>query len=147
MGQLSVSECDPNRWGNRSPTALPYAQRSTEWNEEDEEFARHGAYKQHKELFKTKRNFSDVDNTIFFRSHVPTQAKNTATGLAIQTTERVYIVDSGASLHMMGLLSLSKKEKKTVRQSSTILDIQTANGIVVSDTQAKVYIQELGAHL
>ena len=49
----------------------------------------------------------------------------------------MYIVDSGASLHMMGLSSLSEKEKKTIRQSSKILDIQTANDIVLSDTQAK----------
>ena len=56
----------------------------------------------------------------------------------------MYKVDSGASLQKMMLLPLTKK--KTVRQSSTNLDIQTANGIVVSDTQAKVYIQEFGAH-
>ena len=37
-------------------------------------------------------------------------------------------------------------EKKTIRPSSEILDIQTASGIVVSDTQAKVYIKELGAY-
>ena len=49
------------------------------------------------------------------------------------------MVDSVASLHIMGLSSLNKKEK------SNILDIQTRNGIVASDTQAKVYIKELGA--
>ena len=57
------------------------------------------------------------------------------------------MVDSGPSLHMMGLSSLNHKEKKTIRQSNTIRDIQTANGIVVSDTEAKVYIKELGAYL
>ena len=32
-------------------------QRSTELNEEQEEFARHKAYKLHKELFNTKRHY------------------------------------------------------------------------------------------
>ena len=48
---------------------------------------------------------------------------------------------------MIGLLSLNTKEKKTVRQSRKILHIETANGIAVSDTQAKVYIKELGASI
>ena len=39
----------------RSPTAPPYDQRCTEWNEEQEEFARHKAYKLDNELFKIKR--------------------------------------------------------------------------------------------
>ena len=64
--------------------------------------------------------------------------KYTATGLAIHFKERMHIVDTGASLN--------RREKKTVRQSSNILDIQTANGIVVLDTQAKVYIKELGSY-
>ena len=33
------------------------------------------------------------------------------------------------------------------RKSSKILDIRAANGNVVSDTRANVYIQELGAYL
>ena len=38
----------------RSPNAPPYDRRSTEWNEEQEEFARHRAYTRHKDLFKIK---------------------------------------------------------------------------------------------
>ena len=48
---------------------------------------------------------------------------------------------------MMGLCSLDHGEKKTIRQSSKIMDNQRANGIVVSDTQAKVHIKELGTYL
>ena len=40
----------------------------------------------------------------FFRNDVPTEAKITATDLAMHSKEKVYIVDSGASLHMMGYL-------------------------------------------
>ena len=45
-----------------------------------------------------------------------------------------------------GLSSLNHQEKKTTRQSNNILDVQTARGIVVSDTQAKVCIKELDAY-
>ena len=34
----------------------------------------------------------------------------------------------------MGLSSFPDKQKKTIRQLGTILDIQTTNGVVVSDT-------------
>ena len=85
--------------------------------------------------------------TNFSRNYVPTKAKNTATGIVTHSKGRVYKVDSGASLHMMGLSSLNHNEKKTIRRSRTILDIQTASGVVVSDAQAKVYIKERGAYL
>ena len=68
----------------------------------------------------------------FFRSYVLTKAKFSATGLAIHSKERVYVVDSGASLYMMGLSSLNHKEKKIIRHPSKTLGIQTTNGIVVS---------------
>ena len=71
--------------------------------------------------------------------------KNTA-GVVMQPKKRMYIVDQGASLHMMRLSLLNHREKKTIRQSINILDFQTTNGIVVAETQAKVYIKELGAH-
>ena len=64
----------------------------------------------------------------FFRNDVSTKAKNSATDLAIHSKERMYIVDNGASLHMMGYLPWITKK----RRLSKILDIQTANGIVVS---------------
>ena len=46
-----------------------------------------------------------------------------------------------------GAVFFESQRKKTIRQSRTILDIQTASGVVVSDAQAKVYIKERGACL
>ena len=54
----------------------------------------------------------------FFRRYVLAKAKSAATGMAIHSNERMYIVDSGASLHMMGLSSRNHREKKTIRHSS-----------------------------
>ena len=73
------------------------------------------------------------------------KVRNTATGLAIHTRERMHIVDSGASLHMMGLSSLICKEKNAFL-ADNILNFQTTSGIVVSDTSASVNITELGAY-
>ena len=55
----------------------------------------------------------DVGSTNFSRRYVPTKAKNTANGLLIHTKERMYSVDSGTLLHLMGLLSLNNQEKMT----------------------------------
>ena len=102
------------------------------WKEEQEEIARHEAYMFRKELFRTK----DVHNTNVFRRYVPTKA--TLQGVAIHSRDGrvyqkgMYIVDSDASLHMMGVTSLTEKEKMTMRESSKIFDIQAANGVAVS---------------
>ena len=55
--------------------------------------------------------------------------KKTAAGLAIHSKEWVYLFDSFFD------------------GPNKILDIQTANGIVVSDTQVKVYTNDLDAYL
>ena len=69
-------------------------------------------------LFKIQGHYGDVHKTKFFRNYVLTRAKNTLTGLAIHSKERLYVVDSGASLHM-GLASLNHEEKKIkVKHSS-----------------------------
>ena len=116
-------------------------------NEEQEEFARHKAYKRHKEVYRIQGHHTDVHSANIFRKFVSTQVKTTAKCLTIRVEERMYIVDSGASSHLVGFLSVKTKEKKTSRWSSKNLDIQSANGIVVPDTQAKVYINELRAFL
>ena len=48
-------------------------------------------------------------STNFFSSYVPTMAKYTATGVAIHSKERMYVFDSGASFHIMGLTPLNKQ--------------------------------------
>ena len=57
--------------------------------------------------FKIKGHHSDVHKTNFVRSYVPTKTKNTTTCLAIHSNEKKYVVDSGASLHMMGSSALN----------------------------------------
>ena len=126
----SVNVTKTGNKNGRSPDAPPYDHRSTEWNAEREEFARHKAYKLHKELFKTKGHCRDAHNTNFFRSYVSTEEKNTATGLAMHSKEKVYIVDSGASLHMIILSGSQRKEDLSiVKQNSGYSDRQWRCGL------------------
>ena len=74
-------------------------------NENQEEFAWHGAHKLHKELFKTNGHCKDVQKKKTTSEVMSsTEAKNTATGLAIHAKESVYTVGCGAALHMMDYL-------------------------------------------
>ena len=58
----------------RCQNAPPYDQGSTEWNEEQNEFARHEAYKLLTDHVKTKGHCNDLHYTNFFRSYVSTDA-------------------------------------------------------------------------
>ena len=62
----------------------------------------------------TQTSQEALHKTNFSRSFVTTKAKNTATGLVICSKERLYTVDSGAPLHVMGLSSLNCEEKETI---------------------------------
>ena len=120
--------------------------RCTGWNEEQEEFATHRAYKLHKELFKTNEHCKDVHKTNFFRTSITTKAKYTATGLAIHSKERMYIVDSGAPLHMMEVSSLNHRERRLFDSQANFWIFRPPLALC-SQTQANVYIKELGACL
>ena len=57
---------------------------------------------------------------------------------------RVLILDSGASLHLVSRKSLSKSEKKTIRQTDHHVVLQTANGKIVAKLEVKIHVRELG---
>ena len=62
-------------------------------------------------------------------------------------TGRRYIVDSGASFHMVDSCSLTKKERATVKDLPSPMVIHTANGDIQVTKQAQVYIVELHMHV
>ena len=53
------------------------------------------------------------------------------------------MVDSGASIHLIGKSSLNAEEKKSIRPTSQTHDIQTANGMIEVSEECCIYIQEL----
>ena len=68
----------------------------------------------------------------FFKGYSPIEEANTSTPKPIMRSKgRMYIVDSGASSHMMmEKSSPCPQEDKTIRQTKHHLEIQTANSIV-----------------
>ena len=60
---------------------------------------------------------------------------------------RQYIIDSGASLHMVARKSLSRKEQSSLRRTSEPLQLQTANGIVLAEWEVEVEIIPLKVKL
>ena len=56
--------------------------------------------------------------------------------------EREYIVDSGASFHIVPKASLTPKERNTSKKGESIA-VTTANGEVHINTQVRVYVHEL----
>ena len=96
LKMLSTSQ--DRRQSDRRPLAIPFDERATEWNEEQEEWARHKVWKLENELLKINGHYRDVKDTkisseeMFFQSPLRTQ-------------DGTNIVDSGASIHMTGISS------------------------------------------
>ena len=60
---------------------------------------------------------------------------------------RQYIIDSGASLHMVNRKSLSAKERASMRQVSSPLTLQTANGLIQAKWEVDIEIVPLKVKL
>ena len=65
----------------------------------------------------------------------------------MKAKDRMYMVDSGASLHLIGESSLNAQERTHVRKTKDDLEFQCANGIVRTTKERKVHSQELGTYL
>ena len=57
--------------------------------------------------------------------------------------EREFVVDSGASVHMLSRKDLSSEELETLRRSRTTTTVVTANGEVQTNEEARVYVLDL----
>ena len=65
------------------------------------------------------------------------------TASTINPQEREFVVDSGASMHMVSKKDLNKAELETVRISKNPTVVMTANGEVRAKEQTTVYVCEL----
>ena len=59
------------------------------------------------------------------------------------TEERMFVVDSGASMHMLSNKDLSSDEMDTLRRSRTPTTVVTANCEVQTNEEVQVYVQDL----
>ena len=115
---------------------LRRSQEETEWQELG---AREAAWKLAKFVLKLKEHeratfFSPSENRCLPASN-------------LKPEEREFVVDSGASMHMISKKDLSDAEMDTLTKSCSPTIVITANGEVQTHEEATVYVKELDIFL
>ena len=110
----------PGEPHERSPNAPKFEDRSREETEWQELGAREAAWKLAKKVFKLKEH----QRATFFSS--PENRCLPASTLKLE--EREFVVDSGASMHMISKKDLSKAEMDTLTKSCGPTIVMPANG-------------------
>ena len=129
----------PGEPHERSPNAPKFEDRSQEETEWQEQGAREAAWKLAKSVLKLKEHeratfFSPSENRCLPASN-------------LKPEEREFVVDSGASMHMISKKDLSDAEMDTLTKSCSPTIVITANGEVQTHEEATVYVKELGIFL
>ena len=102
----------------RSPYAISCEDRSQEETERQERCARGKAWNLARNIYKPKENDKKLE-------------------------EREFVVDSGASMHMVSKKDLDSAELEAMRISENPTTVMTANGEVQTREEATVYVEEL----
>ena len=129
----------PGKPHQRSPNAPKFEDRSLEETEWQEQGAREAAWKLAKSVLKSKEHqratfFSPSENGCLPAS-------------TLKPEERKFVVDSGASMHMISKKDLSDAEMDTLTKSCSPTMVITANGEVQTHEEATVYVKELDIFL
>ena len=130
----------PGEPHQRSPNAQKFEDRSqeeTEWQEW--QGAREAAWK----LAKSVLNFKEQERATFFS---PSENRCLPAS-TLKLEERDFVVDSGASMHMISKKYLSDAEMDTLTESCSPTIVMTANGEVQTHEEATVYVRELDIFL
>ena len=128
----------PGEPHQRSPNAPKFEDRSqeTEWQEQG---AREAAWKLAKSVLKLKEH----ERATFFS---PSENRCLPAS-SLKPEEREFVVDSGASMHMISKKDLSDAEMDTLTKSCSPTIVITANGEVQTHEEATVYVKELDIFL
>ena len=129
----------PGEPHERSPNAPKFEDRSEEETEWQEQGAREAEWKLAKSVLKLKEHqratfFSPSENRCLPAS-------------TLKLEEREFVVDYGASMHMISKKDLSDAEMDTLTKSCSPTIVITANGEVQTHEEAIVYVKELGIFL
>ena len=129
----------PGKPHERSPNAPKFEDRSQEETEWQDQGAREAAWKLANDVFRSKEHrraafFSPSENRCLPAS-------------TLEPEEREYVVDSGASMHMISTKDLSNVEMDTLTKSFSPTIVITANGEVQTHEEATVYVKELDLFL
>ena len=122
-----------------SPNAPKFEDRSQDETEWQEQGAREAAWQLAKKVLKLKEHeratfFSSPENRCLLAS-------------TLKPEERKFVVDSGASMHMISKKDLSDAEMDTLTKSCSPTIVITANGEVQTHEEAIVYVKELDIFL
>ena len=125
----------PGEPHQRSPNAPKLEDRSQEETEWQERWAREAAWKMAKSVLKLKEKnkatfFSPSENRCLPASN-------------LKPEEREFVVDSGASMHMISKKDFSDAEMDTLTKSCSPTIVISANGEVQTHEEATVYVKEL----
>ena len=123
----------PGEPHERSPNAPKFEDRSQEETEWQEQGAREAAWKLAKRVLKLKEHE---------RATLPSENRCLPAS-SLKPEEREFVVDSGASMHMISKKNLSDAEMDTLRKSCSPKIVITANGEVQTREEAMVYVKEL----
>ena len=125
----------PGEPHERSPNAPKFEDRSQEETEWQEQGAREAAWT----LAKSVLNLKERDRAIFFS---PSENRCLLAS-NLKPEEREFVVDSGASMHMISKKDLSNAEMDTLTKSCSPTIVITANGEVQTHEEATVFVKEL----
>ena len=125
----------PSNPHQRNPNAPKFEDRSQEETEWQERCVREAACRLAKSILKLKEKnkaafFSPSENWCLPAS-------------TLKPEERQFVVDSGASMHMISRKDLSSAEVDTLTKSCCPSIVITANGEVQTHEEATVYVKEL----
>ena len=123
----------------RNPNAPKFEDRFEEETERQERCAREAAWKLAKSVLKLKEK-----NKAAFFSPSENRCLPAST---LKLEERKFVVDSGASMHMISKKDLSDAEMETLTTSISPTIVMTANGEVQTHEEATVYVKELDIFL
>ena len=129
----------PGEPHERSPNAPKFEDRSQEKTEWQEQGAREAAWKLAKSVLKLKEH----ERATFFS---PSENRCLPAS-TLKPEEREFVVDSGASMHMISKKDLSDAEMDTLTKSCSPTIVITANGEVQTHEEAIVYVKELDIFL
>ena len=122
-----------------SPNAPKFEDRSQEETEWQEQGDREAAWK----LAKSVLKYKEKNKATFFS---PSENRCLPASI-LKPEEREFVVDSGASMHVVSKKDLNDAEMDTLTKSCSPTTVITANGEVQTHEEATVYVKELDIFL
>ena len=119
----------------RNPCAPKFEERTPEETSRQEEYATKAAWNLARKTFELKAGDKATSCCLVEIKAPVLVSKN--------TEERMFVVDSGASMHMLSKKDLSSDEMGTLRRSRNPTTVVTANGEVQTNEEAQVYVHDL----